>query len=121
MANVQKLDSASYLETTALVEILLGHHLHQGGVEVFGFQGDSDGHGFIGLQEADAEFGLFSSFQDGRNGQHVLPVDAGRLGVVSHVQITNLEFIIGGLTYGSAATWSKRVQLRRTQSDQVHI
>lgn len=78
-ANVQKLDSAFDLEITAHVELFPRHHLHQGGVELFGLQGDSHGQGFIGLQEAGAEFGLFCSFQDCGNGHHVLPVDEGRL------------------------------------------
>lgn len=87
LANVQKLASAD-LEVTAQVKLIPGHHLHQGGVQLFGFQRDGHGRGFIGLQEACAKLGHLPSFQNCRNGYHVLPVDAGGLRVFSHLKHT---------------------------------
>lgn len=68
------------LEFPAHVKLLPGHHLHQGDVQLLGFQRDSHGQGLIGLQEARADPRHPFSFQDYRNGHQVLPAETGTPG-----------------------------------------
>lgn len=52
------------LKFPAHVELLPGHHLHQGDVQLLGPQRDGHGQGLVGLQKAGADPGHPFSLQD---------------------------------------------------------
>lgn len=57
-------ETSADLKFPAHVELLPGHHLHEGDVQLQGSQGHGHGQGLVGIQEAGADSRLPFSLQD---------------------------------------------------------
>lgn len=67
--------SGADLKSSAGMKLFTGCLFEEGCVLLLGHQSDGKGQSLVGVQETRTKFGFNSSFNNRRNGYHVLPID----------------------------------------------